>query len=192
MNTAIISQVGQSAGIGFAVPIDVDQAQPLGADSLGSYRARLSGGAGPLENRVNDLLQLEAAQRELLVTNVAAGEYQAARRRPPRRSSRRTTATSPATSSRPSTSNRPSTRRILSLILNQKRPGEAIQLDVLRDGRTVRVSVTLGEASNRAASKHLRRHAKRPRPESGRCAVVRAPTSCLPFAFLLTSSTAKS
>jgi S1-C subfamily serine protease len=35
----------------------------------------------------------------------------------------------------------------LSYVLNQKRPGETVQLELLRNGHTERISITLGEST---------------------------------------------
>jgi putative serine protease PepD len=146
INTAIFSESGGNVGIGFAVPIDI--AKRIVPELIRSgrvARAYLGIGYRPLDSRVNRALQLDAKITGLLVTNVEPG--------------------SPAARAGIhglsqvgegyavgdiilSVDGRPTGQvEDLSYVLNQKRPGETVQLEVLRNGRTERVSVTLGETA---------------------------------------------
>ncbi len=146
INTAIFSESGGNVGIGFAVPIDIVRRElPELIRSGHIARAYLGVSYRQLEARVNRLLQLDARQQGLLVVEVEPGSPAA--RIGIRGVTRSGSAYVPgdvivSADGRPT----PNTED-LSLVLNQKRPGESIELELLRDGRTRKVSVTLGEAA---------------------------------------------
>jgi putative serine protease PepD len=145
INTAIFSESGGNVGIGFAVPVDI--AKRIVPELIRSGRvARAYMGIGyrPLEALVNRVLGLDADQTGLLVTNVEPGSPAArAGIRALQQSGDRYILGDVVVS----VDGRP-TGQIddLSYVLNQKRPGETVRLEVLRNGTKVPIVITLGEA----------------------------------------------
>jgi S1-C subfamily serine protease len=148
INTAIFSESGGNVGIGFAVPIDIVRRElPELVRSGRIARAYLGVGYRPLEPRVNRALNLTSEQRGLLITNVEPGSPAA---RAGLRGVQQNAGGYTVGDIVVAADGRPTpTAEDLGLILNQKRPGETLQLELVRGGRTQRVSITLGEASVR-------------------------------------------
>jgi putative serine protease PepD len=150
INTAIFSESGGNVGIGFAVPIDiVKRGLPELLRSGRVARAYLGIGYRALDPRVSRALALSPQQQGLLITNVEAGSPAA---RAGLRGVQQTADGYTVGDIVVSVDGRPTPATDdLSYVLNQKRPGETIALEVLRDGRTQRLTVTLGEAAQRGS-----------------------------------------
>jgi S1-C subfamily serine protease len=145
INTAIFSESGGNVGIGFAVPVDI--AKRIVPELIRSgrvARAYLGIGYRPLDSRVNRALQLDPKITGLLVTNVEPGSPAA------RAGIHGLTQSGDgyAVGDIIVSVDGRATGQVddLSYVLNQKRPGETVQLEILRQGRTEHVAVTLGES----------------------------------------------
>jgi S1-C subfamily serine protease len=145
INTAILSESGGNVGIGFAVPVDIaKRVIPELLTSGRVARAFLGIGYQPVNDRIRRYFDLEADAAGLLVTEVQAGSPA------DRAGLRRTTETQDGYSLGDIVvsidGKELKTSDDLSLVLNQKRPGDTVQLVLLRGGQTQRVTVTLAEA----------------------------------------------
>ncbi len=150
INTAIFSESGGNVGIGFAVPVDIaKRVVPELIRSGRVARAYIGIGYRPLDPRVSRMLALDPQQTGLLVTNVEAGSPAA---RAGLKGVQRTNDGYAPGDVVVAVDGRPTLKtEDLSYVLNQKRPGETVTLDVLRGGRTQRLTVTLGEATRQGS-----------------------------------------
>ena len=140
INTAIASG---SNGIGFAIPIDI--ARPIMAQAVaGEELARPYIGISflTITRAFADEQKLLGRRRALVGGLDADGQPSGdgvSPARPPTRPASRT-----ATSSPRSTTRRIDAEHPLDAVLSQFAPGDTVQVEVLRDGETITLSVTLG------------------------------------------------
>jgi putative serine protease PepD len=145
INTAIFSESGGNVGIGFAVPVDiVRRVVPELLRSGRLARAYIGVGYRELNPRDARYLGLDAATTGLLVTEVQPGSPAA---RAGFKGLQRTAERYVVGDIIVSADGRP-TKELedLSYVLNQKRPGDSVTVEVLRNGRTQRFTVVLSEA----------------------------------------------
>jgi putative serine protease PepD len=150
INTAIFSEGGGNVGIGFAVPVDT--AKRIVPDLIRYGRvARPYIGTGfrELDRRIARLLGLsQEVESGLLVVDVEPGSPAA--RAGIRGLQRRGNGYVVGDIMLAVDGREIKEEEDLSLVLNSKRPGDQLTLDILRDGRRVTVQVTLGEAPERS------------------------------------------
>ena len=148
INTAIAGASGGNVGIGFAVPIDI--AKRIVPDLLTNgrvARAFLGISYRPVDRRVIRALNLQAGATGLLVTAVDPGSPAG---RAGIRSLQQSGSGYVVGDIVVSIDGRPVREQDdLSFVLNQKRPGDRVTVEVIRDGRTQRMVVTLAEAPPR-------------------------------------------
>lgn len=148
INTAIAGASGGNVGIGFAVPIDI--AKRIVPDLLTNGRvARAFFGISyrPVDRRVIRALSLDAGTTGLLVTGVDPGSPAA---RAGVRSLQQSGDGYVVGDIVVSIDGRPVTKQDdLSFVLNQKRPGDRVTVEVIRGGRTQSLQVVLAEAPPR-------------------------------------------
>ncbi len=148
INTAIAGASGGNVGIGFAVPVDI--AKRIVPDLLTNgrvARAFLGISYRPVDRRVIRALNLDASATGLLVTAVDPGSPAA---RAGVRSLQQSAAGYVVGDIVTAIDGRPVREQDdLSFVLNQKRPGDRVTVDVVRDGRKQRMQVTLAEAPPR-------------------------------------------
>lgn len=148
INTAIAGASGGNVGIGFAVPIDI--AKRVVPDLLANGRvARAYFGIAyrPVDRRVIRALNLDVNAFGLLVTNVDP-ESPAARAGV--RSLRQSADGYVAGDIVVAIDGRPVREQAdFSFVLNQKRPGDRVTVDVVRDGRRLSLQVVLAQAPAR-------------------------------------------
>jgi S1-C subfamily serine protease len=145
INTAIFSETGGNVGIGFAVPVDIaKRAIPELLRSGRLARAYIGVGYRELNARDARYLGLDPKTTGLLVTDVQPGSPAA---RVGVRGLQRTGDRYVVGDIIVSIDGRP-TRELtdLSYVLNQKRPGDSVVVEVLRNGRPQRFNVVLGQA----------------------------------------------
>ena len=145
INTAIYSESGGNVGIGFAVPVDVARRVIPDLLEYGRVaRAFLGIGYQPVTERIRRYFQLEKGVEGLVVSEVQPGSPAA---RLGIRAVRRTADGYTLGDIVTSIDGRIlKSAEDLSLVLNQKRPGDTVALEVWRDGQLQRLSVTLAEA----------------------------------------------
>ena len=148
INTAIAGASGGNVGIGFAVPVDI--AKRIVPDLLTNgrvSRAFLGISYRPVDRRVIRALNLDASAAGLLVTAVDPGSPAA---RAGVRSLQQSGSGYVVGDIVTAIDGRPVREQDdLSFVLNQKRPGDRVTVDVVRDGRKQRMQVTLAEAPPR-------------------------------------------
>ena len=149
INTAIFSDSGGNVGIGFAVPVDT--AKRIIPELIRSGRvARPYIGTGfyPVDRRIARRLNLgPEVEFGLLIVNVEPGSPAA---RAGMRGLQQRGGSYIAGDILLSADGRETKKESdLSLVLNSKRPGEPVQLELLREGRRIALQVILGEAPSR-------------------------------------------
>jgi S1-C subfamily serine protease len=149
INTAIFSGSGGNVGIGFAVPVDT--AKRIVPELIRSGRvARPYIGTGfyPVDTRIARRLNLgPEVEFGLLIVNVEPGSpaARAGIRGLQQRGGRYIAGDIVLSADGRQTKQEAD----LSLVLNTKRPGEPVQLELLREGRRIELEVILGEAPAR-------------------------------------------
>ncbi|MBK6313226.1 MAG: trypsin-like peptidase domain-containing protein [Blastocatellia bacterium] len=148
INTAIAGASGGNVGIGFAVPVDI--AKRIVPDLLTNgrvARAFLGIAYRPVDRRVIRALGLDASAVGLLVTGVEPGSPAA---RAGVRGLQQSSGSYVVGDIVVSIDGRPVREQDdLSFVLNQKRPGDRITVEIVRAGRPARLQVTLAEAPSR-------------------------------------------
>jgi putative serine protease PepD len=144
MNTAIFSETGGSVGIGFAVPIDtVKKLLPELVTSGRVARAFLGVEFWPIDSRVARAFGMSADAKGLVVVNVQPGSPAArAGLRGVVRNADDSLVLGDVITGIDKTAI--TSRDDLSLVLNQKRPGDAITLTIIRNGVERQLNVVLG------------------------------------------------